>query len=122
MLRNILKLASKINPLLEMFEPRILKCNPKCEAQLIHGDKTSYVDEENKTEHLDAMVVLGIVALDENTTIDVSTGSFFEQIHIPRGNGILLKSRESHRGSANNLEIPTYRLHFLLKSHNVKFN
>ena len=31
-LGNVSKIAKQINPLFEMFEPRILKCDPKCEG------------------------------------------------------------------------------------------
>ena len=81
-LRNVAKLATKINPLLEMFEPRILKCDPKYKAQLIHGDNTSYVNETDDKENLNTMVISGLIAFDDNTNIDISTGTHIEKVKV----------------------------------------
>lgn len=120
-LKNILskceKLARSINPLFEIFEPRILKSDPGLPMQMLHGDNTVVEGEHaGDIKGFHAMAVSGIVALYNDTSIDIQLGTKLQNIPIQVGNCILFKSKTPHCGAANESESQTnYRLHFSMK-------
>ena len=57
-----------------------------------------------------------IVALEDNTTLDIMIDKHLTSVRIPRGSMIIFDSASGHSGSPNNSEFENTRVHCKLKS------
>ena len=111
-----------MNPQFEIFEPRIIKSDPNLPMQMVHGDNTVIASMQKKSECklFGGMVVSCIVAIQENTKINIQIGSALKKIHIPKGSMIMFNANSPHAGPANKTDSAHYRLHFSMKKPDVE--
>lgn len=114
--------ARQMNPQFEIFEPRIIKSDPNLPTQMIHGDNTliDTIEDASDAKIFGGMVVSCIVAIQDNTKLNIQIGSAIKKVHIPKGCMIMFNAKTPHAGQANKTNDVHYRLHFSMKKPNVK--
>jgi len=118
LVKTIAKTGKSFNPLLCIDEMRILKSDPMLPIQKLHGDNSLVVDA--KSEYSKFLKVLTvIVALDDNTTLDIMIDKHLTNVPIPKGSMIIFDSAIGHCGSANTSSIENIRVHCKLKSRDI---
>ena len=63
-----------------------------------------------------------IVALEDNSTLDIMIDKHLTTVAIPRGSMIIFDSASAHSGSANNSEFVNTRIHCKLKKSDIELN
>ena len=118
LVKTIERCGKSFNPLLCIHEMRVLKSDPKLTMQQLHGDNPLVCDTKTSYEkHLKILSV--IVALEDNTKLDIMVETYLTTIGIPKGSMIIFDSAVGHSGSPNKSELENTRIHCKLKSDNV---
>ena len=83
--------GKSFNPLLSIDEMRILKSDPMLTMQQLHGDNSLVADAMLAyTKYFKVLSV--IVALEDNTTLDIMIEKHLTTVGIPRGSMIIFDS------------------------------
>lgn len=114
--------ARQMNPQFEIFEQRVIKSDPNLPMQMIHGDNTliNSIEEASDAKIFGGMVVSCIVAIQDNTKLNIQIGLAIKKVHIPKGSMIMFNAKSPHAGQAKKTNHVHYRLHFSMKKPNVK--
>ena len=97
---------------------RILKSDPMLTLQQLHGDNSLVTNA--KSDYSKYLKVLSvIVALDDNTKLDIMVEKHLTTVSIPKGSMIIFDSAIGHCGSPNDSEFENTRIHCKLKSEEV---
>ena len=118
LIKTIDKCGKSFNPLLSIDEMRILKSDPMLKLQHLHGDNSLVADA--KSDYRKYLKVLSvIVALEDNTTLDIMIEKHLTTVGIPKGSMIIFDSAIGHSGSPNDSKFENTRVHCNLKSEDV---
>ena len=97
---------------------KVLKSDPGLTMQHLHGDNPLVGDEYSPhNNHLKMLSV--IVALEDNTTLDIMIEKTLSTVSIPKGSMIIFDSAIGHSGSPNPSNMNIARIHCKMKSDNV---
>lgn len=118
LIKTIDKVGKSLNPLLCIDEMRILRSDSMLPRQKLHGDNPLIVDAKSDYAKFLKVITL-IVALEDNTTLDIMINDDLTTVGIPRGSMILFNSAIGHCGSANTSSNTNTRVHCKLKSQEI---